>query len=676
MLINTGSSDDGGVLATEEGRGGPAPAPLPLGTESNDPGSDANSAPSFSKLPTPTQSTLATSLPTNVPPPNEQSPPLPAPPAADLRACICDLQGNCTDIVYSIMSICISLGGERQESTPLNQTLREMESLDIVHPETSTLFQVITPFTSSAGGGAFSTGTKLLDTAKSPWASVFRPDRKRMIIHVRPGGLQSWFDEFMGSEIEVVGRVQIEEDQGTGGNGKVEGAEGSSRSLSTLYFTEEFSLSATLVSRPSLSPSEPPSWDIPSSIIRPCVCDTANNCIDGFVLKESQSEIRLCFTLGENGASSVVKINRFSIMTLEQVGGTQQGFPFDVIDDRGGKNAVSPLATIYTGAFHGEEVDDRGISKTVPQAVVSIDIRPFLPMYFVSPSPSPLHINGVAEVMSPSENLPKGESIPWELVVEMDGTRGDEGPSPANPPRDFFTVQACRCNKDNTCVPELEPLLKIIDDDITPELRVCINAINDKELSPSIFKIASFKLIHDIGGYNVETQYGRQDRSSLHTIVVIVEKTAPFFDQPLPLPSISVEGSVIITNSDEPQEFTVMVPLAIETEDKAPSPLPSLHNFPSLSSFPSYVLGPSDTPSIFPTASQSIHPSSSSLPSVTFDPGITACVCDAFRVCKQDQLFSENNRELLVCLRTRPSDLRFVSGFALRNYPPAPPRVC
>jgi hypothetical protein len=350
-----------------------------------------------------------------------------------------------------------------------------------------------------------------------------------------------------------------------------------------------------------------------------------------YVVSERNPSIRLCLSLVPIEGTSA-QINRLTYLKLVQ---KDNAFPFEVVT----LDAVSPLATIESGTSDTD-------------MVVYVDV---LPAHFLKPSP--IKISGVAEVSSSSLQPfdDQTREVPWELSVGMEGQ---------------LMLEACRCDEENQCIQE--PLVKKEADDVAPELRLCIVLNNSEE----DLNLVSLMIVQNVTGVvmllinedeeGVGTAMTNYEEETLPDgmIVITVPQTSVFFLTPPPLPSISVEGSGKVGESDEQLSFTLLIPLVLLPEEM-PSAVPTKSISPSVSSLPSHVHAPSYTPSAVISGTPSSLPSTSTRPSVKPEPGVMACVCDPSLIGKsknvcEERLFSKEDNDLQVCLMTRPHDVELV----------------
>ena len=698
-------------------------------------------------------------------------------------------------IQYEQLTICIST----DNSDALSLYLQNVNSLNFTHVDSGTVFHVIHPvrrnenvnengngnlgMTTDASGRNLQTNTNDEDESKSynadaapvatsPWAQVrTNQDKTYMVIQVTPGGLRFWFEDYIGSEIIIEGRVQLLEKEGGGDRGEDEGGrlrrlndddkggntnhpvgtttrrslqQTSSTGGETIY--KDFVLRTTIANPPTPAPSTSPSYKpFPWKLIH-CICDMNDKCYnnnsnsnsnsntdnyeDEFMVSKSKKKMRICLNIeqADDGGLSLGKIDRVTSLLITQQGGTGEAssssnFVFEVISG----DAISPLATI--------ELDSENADM-----VISVKL---LPIHFLEPAA--LLVSGLASVLSftYSDNDRVGDDVgddsamakpsivetvqkQFELTVGMEGMpiiapAGAPSTMPSitvsRPP---LALRVCRCDNNNggssssssssgshNCL-DGPLVMKGGDNNVNPELRLCI-FVNDPRVDISLDSLeisqeetnALMKLISNgelSGSADVEYDGGG---SSDGKLVITVPKVSVFFlsdgDTEGRLPAITVKGTATVGGDGDSTkdflDFSVVIPLqvtvdgvvdgggeyVVEVNGGLPSAFPSIHlsQLPSYTNSPSYPYAPSTHPSETVSAAPSVlpstsgptdQPSSSNRPSIEHEPSVVACICDPSRmgkagnVCLDDNMFSEVENNLRLCLMTRPANVELVSG--------------
>ena len=567
-------------------------------------------------------------------------------PTHGVSTCVCD-GIDCIDpyLIYSELSICISLLDEPPDGVTLS--IDQVNSLNITHPETGTIFEVI--YLTSTNDDE---GVRLVI---SPWANIeMNDDQTNMVVRIEPGGLDVWFRLFSGSIIEVSGRVQIKEETIEIQQGGKEEEEGDGLFVRNLIeddterqiyiYEETFGVTAGIVAAPTQFPSEHPSRILPEVV--PCICNDANQCLNflEFTASESNPIVRLCLNFQDDDDKSAV-IDQVTYLKFQSV---ENGFIFEAITE---DQAQSPLITSIETNVAGADM------------VLTIELLP--PFFFEATT---ININGLAQV---TDGMTTG-LVPWHELSFA--AAGQETLSPSSRPSVYspFNLQACHCDLGNNCLVQ-EPLVMNSDGTISP-LRVCI-LVKDEltgEVIPEMLDVQSLIIVQDFTGAVLTLKDEGDDDSTDVTAYVIsfedgatvitIMKTSSFFQLPPPLPGIKVEGTAQLladvgVHSSWATFRTPIIPLEVITEQptSVPTAMPSAAttDSPTASSGPSFLHFPSNTPSVRPSGAPSANPTFTSLPTEEPDAGVLACVCDHTLTCIE-KTFSEVDVDLKVCLLARP----------------------
>lgn len=638
-------------------------------------------------LPTIPSSPRSTLVPTTIPTRS---------PTKGIQTCLCTNDGyNCIEpyLVYDTLSICMILLDD-------NFQFDAITSLNITHPATGTVFEVIYPFKKGNEDDddvlSFP-GNNVEESAISPWATFnMNPTHTSMVVQMDPGGLDIWFDIYIGTAIDIEGIVRlvdVKEEEGEKGVSKDQNELTiSSTSRHNNIFLDpvdsyrdekkkrdikrqrsiykNFTMSAEIAEVPTSSPSMMPSGILPG--VTPCICDEMNVCLAGDItVSESSNMIRICLVLQEiDDGTTSTSIDLLTYLKLSE----GNGFIFEAVTEDG--LVVSPLVVIEPNAV--------GVDMAI-----SVELVPAF--FFTS---TIIEIDGAVLISlqksDETTDVTSG-SVSWDLSVAAEGS---EVLSPSAKPSAYspYDLVACHCNEENGCLQQDQPLVR--SGDAAPELRVCILVkditTGDIVVPDEAFEIVSLSIEQGATGAvlllkeedDEEEEGGTPTTITAYsvsfvedgtTVITISEKTDIFFLAPPPLPEIVVNGKGTTQVGGDPfttSFSTELIPLVFQLSTSMPSSYST--NLPSASSRPSHEYWPSSKPSTSASPSQtptelpvspSTNPSQSASPTVIPEPGVKACVCDATLVCKEDQTFNAEERDLLVCLLSRPKGVELVSFF-------------
>ena len=616
-------------------------------------------------------------------------------PTKGIQTCICTNDGyNCIEpyFVYDTLSICMILLDD-------NFQFDAITSLNITHPATGTVFEVIYPFKKGHDDDddvlSFP-DVNVEESAISPWATFnMNPTKTSMVVHMDPGGLDIWFDIYIGTMIDIEGIVRLVDVK------EEEGVEGDSKDQNEVPITsasrynnifldpvesyrdgkkkrdierqrsiyKNFTMSAEIAEVPTSSPSMMPSGILPG--VTACVCDEMNVCLAGDItVSESSNMIRICLVLQEiDDGTTSASIDLLTYLKLSE----GNGFVFEAVTEFG--LVVSPLVLIEPNAV--------GVD-----LAISVEL---VPAFFITSTI--IEIDGIVLTsLQQSDNMRAvtSGSVSWDLSVAAEGS---EVLSPSAKPSAYspYDLLACHCNEENNCLQQDQPLVR--SGDAAPELRVCILVkdiiTGDLVIPDEAVEIVSLMIEQEATGavltFKEEddeeeeggtpttiTAYSVSFLEDGTTVITISEKTDIFFLAPPPLPEIVVKGkgNVQVGDPFTTSFSTELIPLVFQLSTSMPSSYST--NLPSASSRPSHEYWPSSNPSTSASPSQtptelplapSTNPSQSAMPTAIPEPGVKACVCDITLVCKEDQTFNAEERDLLVCLLSRPKGVELVSHF-------------
>ena len=613
-------------------------------------------------------------------------------PTKGIQTCICTNDGyNCIEpyFVYDTLSICMILLDD-------NFQFDAITSLNITHPATGTVFEVIYPFKKGNDDDddvlSFP-DNNVEESAISPWATFnMNPTKTSMVVHMDPGGLDIWFDIYIGTMIDIEGTVRlvdVKEEEGDSKNQNEVPIASTSRHNNIFLDPVEsyrdgkkkrdierqrsiyknFTMSAEIAEVPTSSPSMMPSGILPGVI--PCICDEMNICLAGDItVSESSNMIRICLVLQEiDDGTTSASIDSLTYLKLSE----GNGFIFEAVTENG--LVVSPLVLIEPNAV--------GVDMAISVELV--------PAFFITSTI--IEIDGVVLTslqQSDDTRAVTSGSVSFDLSVVAEGS---EVLSPSAKPSAYspYDLLACHCNEENNCLQQDQPLVR--SGDAAPELRVCILVkdiiTGDLVIPDEAVEIVSLMIEQEATGAvltlkeedDEEEEGGTPTTITAYsvsfvedgtTVITISEKTDIFFLAPPPLPEIVVKGKGNVQVGDPfmTSFSTELIPLVFQLSTSMPSSYST--NLPSASSRPSHEYWPSSNPSTSASPSQtptelplapSTNPSQSAMPTAIPEPGVKACVCDITLVCKEDQTFNAEERDLLVCLLSRPKGVELVSHF-------------
>lgn len=615
-------------------------------------------------------------------------------PTKGIQTCICTNDGyNCIEpyFVYDTLSICMILLDD-------NFQFDAITSLNITHPATGTVFEVIYPFKKGNDDDddvlSFP-DNNVEESAISPWATFnMNPTKTSMVVHMDPGGLDIWFDIYIGTMIDIEGTVRlvdVKEEEGDSKNQNEVPIASTSRHNNIFLDPVEsyrdgkkkrdierqrsiyknFTMSAEIAEVPTSSPSMMPSGILPGVI--PCICDEMNICLAGDItVSESSNMIRICLVLQEiDDGTTSASIDSLTYLKLSE----GNGFIFEAVTEDYQVTIVSPLVLIEPNAV--------GVDMAISVELV--------PAFFITSTI--IEIDGVVLTslqQSDDTRAVTSGSVSFDLSVVAEGS---EVLSPSAKPSAYspYDLLACHCNEENNCLQQDQPLVR--SGDAAPELRVCILVkdiiTGDLVIPDEAVEIVSLMIEQEATGAvltlkeedDEEEEGGTPTTITAYsvsfvedgtTVITISEKTDIFFLAPPPLPEIVVKGKGNVQVGDPfmTSFSTELIPLVFQLSTSMPSSYST--NLPSASSRPSHEYWPSSNPSTSASPSQtptelplapSTNPSQSAMPTAIPEPGVKACVCDITLVCKEDQTFNAEERDLLVCLLSRPKGVELVSHF-------------